>query len=64
MNLNNPLEMIDYYKLWQKPLSVQQFYSTGKGMYGGPRGTYGRFSVGPNVTRDEFKKDRERQSGE
>lgn len=61
---SNPLTMVDYYKLWQKPISTQQFYAIGTGMMGGPRGTYGRYSVGPNVSRDDFKKDRERQSGE
>jgi hypothetical protein len=34
------------------------------GMYGGPNGTYGTYSLGPNVSRWDMKNDRERQSGE
>jgi hypothetical protein len=45
-------------------LSISQFYRVGLGMYGGPRGTYGRYLLGSTTTVSDFKKDRERQSGE
>lgn len=44
----------------KNPLSSQQFYHTGKGMFGGPRGTYGRYSVGDQVQPVDFKRSRER----
>ena len=59
-----PLTMVDYYGLWNKPLSAQQFYRIGTGMFGGPRGVYGRASYGPVTSVNEMKGDRERQSGE
>lgn len=42
-------------------LSVK--YLTGKGIFGGPRGTYGKYALGPVVNRWDLKHDRERQSG-
>lgn len=35
-----------------------------RGMFGGPRGTYGTYLVGSNIDLTSFKNDRERQSGE
>jgi hypothetical protein len=44
-------------------LSVPEFQDhVGLGMFGGVNGTYGNYSVGPQVDPTEFKQDRERQS--
>ena len=44
-------------------LSVPEFQDhIGLGMFGGPNGTYGNYSVGQSVQPAELKKDRERQS--
>lgn len=59
-----PMTMVNYYRLHQKPLSAQQFYRIGTGMFGGPRGVYGRASYGPVTQVIDMKNDRERQSGE
>lgn len=40
---DNPMTMVDYYKLWQ-PLSTQQFY--GKGMYGSVKQDVGKYDKG------------------
>jgi hypothetical protein len=46
-------------------LSVPEFQDhVGQGMFGGPNGTYGNYSVGQSVQPIDFKNDRERQSGE
>jgi hypothetical protein len=39
-------------------------FSRALGMFGGPRGTYGTYLVGPTVDLGSFKTSRERQSGE
>lgn len=59
-----PMTMVNYYRLHQKPLSANQFYRIGLGMFGGPRGLYGRASYGPMTNVNDMKGDRERQSGE
>lgn len=46
------------------PLSAQQFYHVGLGMYGGPNGTYGSYILGPTMTPLDLKYERERRSGE
>jgi len=44
-------------------LSVPEFQDhIGLGASGGPRGTYGNYSVGPSVQPEDLKQDRERQS--
>jgi len=44
-------------------LSVPEFQDhVGLGMFGGPNGTYGNYSVGPSVQPEDLKQDRERQS--
>lgn len=59
-----PMTMVDYYNLHNKQLSPQQFYRTGLGLMGGPRGTYGSYAMGPVTNRAQMKRNRERQSGE
>ena len=51
-----------YYRKNDKPnpLSAQQFYRLGQGMFGGPRGTYGKYLVGDQVQPVELKRSRER----
>lgn len=39
-------------------------FKRAQGMFGGPNGSYGSYSMSPNVTALDFKNDRERQSGE
>lgn len=46
------------------PLSAQQFYRVGLGMFGGPRGTVGSYLIGDQVQPVDLKRPRERQSGE
>ena len=41
MQTDNPLTMVDYYKLWQ-PLSGQQFW--GRGMYGAVKQDVGAYN--------------------
>lgn len=55
-----------YYRKNDKPnpLSAQQFYHVGLGMFGGPRGTYGSYSLGDQMQPLDLKRNRERQSGE
>ena len=43
LSMNNPMTMVDYYKLWQ-PLSSQQF--AGKGMYGAVKQDVGAYNKG------------------
>jgi len=44
-------------------LSVPEFQDhVGLGMFGGVNGTYGNYSVGPQVDPTDFKQNRERQS--
>lgn len=45
-------------------LSVPQFTRIGLGMWGGPRGTYGKYQMGPVTQVMDMKNERERQSGE
>ena len=53
-----------YYQGLASKYSPEAFYQIGHGMYGGPRGTYGRYLYGPNVKPIDMKNNRERQSGE
>ena len=39
-------------------------FQRAQGMFGGPKGTYGSYSMGPNVSTLDLKNNRERQSGE
>jgi hypothetical protein len=41
MQTDNPMTMVDYYKLWQ-PISGQQFY--GLGMYGAVKQDVGKYN--------------------
>lgn len=54
-----------YYRKNDRPtsLSAQQFYHVGLGIFGGPRGTYGSYILGPTMQPLDLKNDRERQSG-
>jgi hypothetical protein len=53
----------DTYSMGMNNLSVPEFQDhVGLGMFGGVNGTYGNYSVGPQVDPTDFKQNRERQS--
>lgn len=56
-----------YYATKSHPNSMftpEQSYQIGQGMMGGPNGTYGKYQMGPNEQRSDFKQPRQRQTGE
>jgi hypothetical protein len=53
-----------YYQGRPTPFAPDSFYQIGHGMFGGPNGTYGSYSYGPNVQPVDMKNDRQRQTGE
>ena len=64
--LNPPLTTVQYYFGNSHPdnrFNEQSFYQIGHGMFGGPTGTYGSYSYGPNVQPIDMKRPRQRQTG-